>query len=361
MTLARRGLGLILTAAVFACHGKPAEEVATTEAVAVEVAPAKTGTIRAVLTATGTVEPAPGADWTILAPGPARIAEMPRAEGDRVRAGDLLVRFDAPTLRSDASTKAADAGQARANLENARANHERLALLLEKGIAARKEVEDARKDLLAAEAALRGATAAAADARDLAGRAVVRARFAGVVVKRSHNPGDTVDGAAGDPVLRVIDTSRLQVSVAIPIGDLARVVVGRTSRVQAPGSEAAGGDGKVLSLPAVVDPATGTATVRISAPAGLAVGTPVHVEILAEEHAGVVVVPAAALVREDEKVAVFVVGTDGKAHRRDVTLGLETTDEAEIETGVKAGEKVIVKGQEELPDGAAVTVEAAEP
>jgi multidrug efflux system membrane fusion protein len=85
------------------------------------------------------------------------------------------------------------------------------------------------------------------------------------------------------------------------------------------------------------------------------------VEILAEEHKDVVLVPAAAVVKEDEKAAVFVVGPDGKAHRRDVTLGIETLEEVEIEKGVKAGEKVIVKGHEELPDGATVTLEAAEP
>jgi multidrug efflux pump subunit AcrA (membrane-fusion protein) len=105
-----------------------------------------------------------------------------------------------------------------------------------------------------------------------------------------------------------------------------------------------------------VDTATGTATVRISAPPGLAAGTPVQVEIVAEEHASVVLVPAAAVVREDGKTAVFVVGADGKAHRRAVTVGIETTEEVEIEKGVTTGEKVVVKGHDELPDGATVTV-----
>ena len=356
--MSRRALALALAAAaLLACHKKAAEEVATEEAVAVEVEPARTGTIRALITATGTVEPAPGADWTITAPGPARIAEVPKAEGDRVRPGDLLVRFDAPTLDADAAARAAELGQAQANLENARKNHTRLSLLLEKGIAARKEVEDARKNLLDAEAALRGATSTASNAAELAARAVVRARFSGVIAKRSHNPGDTVDGAAGDPVLRVIDPSRLQVSVSVPVADLGRIVVGRASRLVFPGGEQAP-DGRVLSLPAAVDTATGTATVRVSAPPGLAAGTAVQVEIVAEEHAGVVLVPAAAVVREDDKAAVFVVEADGKAHRRAVTLGIETTVEVEIETGVAAGEQVIVKGHEELPDGATVTTGA---
>jgi RND family efflux transporter MFP subunit len=176
-----------------------------------------------------------------------------------------------------------------------------------------------------------------------------------VVAKRSHNPGDTVDGAAGDPVLRIIDPSRLQVSVSVTVADLGRIVVGRPSRVVFPGGGPAA-DGRVLSLPAAVDTATGTATVRVSAPPGLAAGTPVQVEIVAEEHTGAVLVPAAAVVREDDKAAVFVVEADGKAHRRAVTVGIETAEEVEIETGVAAGEKVVVKGHDELPDGATVTV-----
>ena len=59
----------VLSMTALACHGRPAEEIATAEAVPVEVAVASLGTVRAVVRAAGTVEPAPGADWTIVAPG----------------------------------------------------------------------------------------------------------------------------------------------------------------------------------------------------------------------------------------------------------------------------------------------------
>jgi len=48
----------------------------------------------------------------------------------------------------------------------------------------------------------------------------------------------------------------------------------------------------------------------------------------------------------------MVAGADNKAHRRKVTLGLTTPKLAEITSGVKAGENVIVQGQQGLPDGA---------
>ncbi|HEY8021355.1 MAG TPA: biotin/lipoyl-binding protein, partial [Thermoanaerobaculia bacterium] len=87
--------------ALAACSHGASEEVATTDRVPVVVAPAVLGTIRAAVRVTGSIKPAPGAELQVTAPQAARIAEMPKAEGDRVRKGDLLVRFDIPSLDAD--------------------------------------------------------------------------------------------------------------------------------------------------------------------------------------------------------------------------------------------------------------------
>ena len=84
-----------------------------------------------------------------------------------------------------------------------------------------------------------------------------------------------------------------------------------------------------------------------------------QLDIDAEEHANVVLIPAPALVREGEETAVFVVVGD-KAQRRPVEIGLSDDMHVEIVTGVKAGEMVIVDGQAGLPDGAAVTLGTGE-
>src|SRR5204863_97914 len=84
---------------------------------AVGAAVAQLGTIRAVVAATGTADPLPGADWIIIAPQPARVAVITKAEGDRVRKGELLVRFDAPPLRADLATRSGELAAARARLE----------------------------------------------------------------------------------------------------------------------------------------------------------------------------------------------------------------------------------------------------
>jgi RND family efflux transporter MFP subunit len=358
MNVAKPVAALALTAALLgACRGKTVEEIETTAAAPVKVITLTPATLGGIVAATGVVAAAPGADWVITAPEPARILELPKAEGDRVRTGDLLVRFEIPSAATDLATRRAEVEQAQARVENAQASATRLTTLVEHGVAAQKELEDARRELTEARAALAQAQAATQSAAVVESRAIVRARFDGVVAKRNHNPGDMVEASASEVILRVIDPSRLQVVAAVPIPELRRVEVGKRVRVLVPGSTEAD-EGKVVSRPAAVDPTGVSADVRIAFDKGtkLAAGTPVRVEIAAEERLNALAVPIAALIHEDDDTFVMVAGDDKKAHKRKVEVGLTTPTTAELVGGVKAGEQVIVQGQQGLPDGADIVI-----
>ena len=355
----RRFVALLVAMSVGAlgCGRKSTEEVETETVVPVTTAAAQTGTIRAVIHATGDVNPGPGAELIVTAPQPARIAEITKAEGDRVRRGDVLVRFEIPDLNAAVVSKGAEVTAAEARVRVSRDNLARLQDLLARGVAARKEVEDADKELADAQSVLSQAQAGRGSAQQLASRSTVVATFNGVIAKRNHNPGDLVDAATTDFVLRVIDPARLQVDASVPIPDLSRINVGSTARVVV-GEEQEPVPMKVASRPAAVEPGTAAAPVRlsfVSTPA-LAVGTPVQVEIDAEEHTNVVLVPAQSIVREADETAVFV-AAGNKAQRRPVVLGIINKDHAEIKSGLKAGEQVIVTGQAGLPDSASITTE----
>ncbi len=347
----------VLALLVSGCSGPSVEEVDTTAATAVKTLVISPHPIEAVVAASGIVAAAPGADWTITAPEAGRIAELPKAEGDRVKAGDLLVRFEIPSLASDAAARRAEVQQAQARVDNAQASVTRLTTLVEHGVAAQKELEDAKRDLSEASASLQQAETGWRSANELEGRTVVRARFAGVIAKRAHNPGDMVEPTASDVILRVIDPSRLQVVASVAIADLVRVQVGHRVRILVPGSDEPV-TGKVLTRPAAVDPTGVAADVRISfdAPTTLAAGTPLRLEIVAEQHENALAVPAGAVIHEEDEAFVMLAGSDHKAHRQKVTIGLATPLEVEIVSGVKAGDTVIVQGQQGLPDGAEITI-----
>jgi membrane fusion protein, multidrug efflux system len=348
-----------ITMLAVACHRDAPEEVDSETIVPVTAMPAATGSITAEAHATGLVTPAPGAELLVIAPEPARIVEMPKAEGDTVRRGDILVRFEIPSTAAEVSKQEAETKRAQARLENARAALARARDLFDRGVAARKEVEDATKEIADAEADVAAAQAATTAAGAMAARSVVRATFDGIVAKRSHNPGDFVEATAADAVLRVVDPRRVEVVASVPILDSLDIKVGAPARiVDAPASE---GDAilKVVARPAAVQQGTATVPVRIAfaKPTRYPVGTPVQVGITTETHTNALVVPASAIVHEGDETAVFVVENE-TAKRRIVKTGIEADDRVEITSGLKPGELVITSGQNGLPDGAKVTLSA---
>jgi len=342
-------------AAASGCSREAVEEVATEAPAAVTTVTVTPQTVEGVVTASGTVAAAPGADWTITAPEPARIVELPKAEGEAVKAGDLLVRFEIPSVQTDVATRRGEQQSAHARVENAQANVTRLGTLVEHGVAAQKELEDARRELAEAQATLGQADAGLTNATLLQSRTVVRARFAGVVAKRAHNPGDMVEATASDVILRIIDPARLQVVASVAAADLGRVRVGRPARIVVPGMPDPLA-GRVLSRPAAVDQNGVAGDVRLAfdRPAALAAGLPVRVEIVAERQDAALAVPTTALVRDGDDVFVMVAGDDGKAHKRAVSIGLATPALSVVTAGLKAGDAVIVQGQQELPDNAPI-------
>lgn len=344
-------------AAPFGCAGDAEETFETSEQVPVHTVAAARGTLRDSLRLMGTVTPAPGAELLVTAPQSARIAELPRAEGDAVRKGDLLVRFEVPSLEADLAARQADLARAQAGIEPARAASERAEGLLARGIAARKEVEDAHRDLAEAQAALGEAEAAVASARSLQGRERVVAPFDGVVAGRWHQPGDLVDAATSDPVLRLIDPSALEVEVPVPVSDLARAPEGASAQVIGPGAQPPE-EATVRSGFGAADPATGAAKVRLrlAKPTRLPVGTPVQVILFGAEHRDVLLVPEAAVVHEGTDRFLITVDAEGRARRHRVEIGIAGDGQVEILSGIAPGEAVIVRGQEGLPDGAAVIV-----
>jgi len=219
---------------VWSCSRPTVEEVETKAAATVTTITVAPQMMEGIVAATGVVRAAPGADWTITAPEHGRIVEMPKAEGDRVKAGDLLVRFDIPSMQTDVATRRGELTTAQAHVRNAQASVTRLKTLVEHGVAAQKELEDAERDLAEANAAVEQAQAALQSAQSIEGRTVVRATFPGIVAKRAHNPGDIVDASATDIILRVIDPNKLQVVASVAIADLTRVQVGRPARIILP-------------------------------------------------------------------------------------------------------------------------------
>jgi hypothetical protein len=72
---------------------------------------------------------------------------------------------------------------------------------------------------------------------------------------------------------------------------------------------------------------------------------------------GVIAIPTTAIQRADATSYVMIAGSDGKAHRRDVQLGLVAGALTEIMSGVAAGDQIIVSPLDQVTDGTAIEIE----
>jgi RND family efflux transporter MFP subunit len=303
------------------------------------------------------VVPSVAGDWTVHVAEPAEIVELPKGEGDAVAVGDVLVRLDIASLSQELAAAELALLEASTDTARARAEADRSQSLFERGVIARIEHEARQADLSAADARLRQATARHEAVKSNESRMVIRARFPGTVVSVWHTPGDLLMGSTTDPILRVVDPSRVQVAVQLPVAQVARIAPGQLATVRSFGGETPE-LATVASRADTTDATEPTAEVRLSfaQPATLPIDTPVSVEIVFDQRAGVLVVPTAAIMSDNQGTYVVVAGEDSRAHRRDVRVGLRTRDLAHVVTGLSAGERVIVSGVNEIGEGTPVEV-----
>ncbi|NOT25117.1 MAG: efflux RND transporter periplasmic adaptor subunit [Acidobacteria bacterium] len=339
---------------------EPREEAAESESLVTPVAAeaVQRGRLRTVIRVSGIITPAAGSEFIASAPEPAQILEVPHPQGDRVASGDVLVRFAMPSVDAELSRQRADISRAQAFLENARVTQSRSRDLAERGIISRREMENADNEVTSAQAEVARAETARQRAEASLARATIRAPFAGLVAQVLHKPGDMTPGIVTDPILRLIDPERLEITAPIGAADAPRVLPGAAARITstpgtdpvrltvtsrpAPGS----GGGDLLVHLAFVEPTT------------LTVDTRVDVEIDGEERVDVVLVRNEVLVSQGTETVVFV-AADGTAERRVVTTGLRDGEHVEVTSNLRAGEFVITRGQVGLADGAAISVDAS--
>ncbi len=291
----------------------------------------------------GAVAPRPGRYAELSAPAPTRVVRIFVAPGDAVDSGAPLVAFErAPFDAAAASAEAA--------LSAAQHTAERTARLAAAGVAPRKDVDQAQAELAQAENV-------AVSAKLAQQRSTLRAPLAGVVTHVSAVLGAPVDPSQA--VVGVADPTALDVVVSLPPADGAQVHVGARATFTA-GQDAAGeplGSGIVTAVAPTVDSASRGVVARahMAHPTRtLRIGETVYSQIAVGVHHGAVTVPVQALVPDGEGLKVFVVEKDGLAHARRVAIGGRTERDAEITTGIAAGETIVTDGAYGVDDGAKV-------
>lgn len=285
------------------------------------------------------------------------------AEGGLVKEGQLLFTIDAREYRADAEAARADLARAEARVklaeqELARAETLIAARAVSKGEldARRMEAHQAEADVLAARARLARADLNVSFTR-------VTAPFAGRAGAALVKPGNVV--AAGETLLTtLVSVDPVYVTFTgderayLRYQQLAREGNRESSRdvanpvlVGLANEDGFPHRGQVDFVDNALDPATGTIRARAVLPNPDGVFTPglfARVRLLGESQKDALLIHEQAVLTDQDRRYVYIVGKDGSAERHDVKLGPHVEGLVVVNDGLKAGDKVIVNGMRKI-------------
>ena len=301
------------------------------------------------LNAIGTVAAVHGV--TVSADLPGVVEKILFQSGQKVKAGQLLVRLD--TRQEEAQLAAAAARH-----KLAEANLARVQGLLQKGVTSPAEYD-------AASATQEQEKAGVGETRATIGRKTIEAPFAGILGIREVNLGQYLN--SGDPIVSLQSIDPIYVNFSVPQQALAQAAVGREVKVIADYKSTEELTGKITAVDSVVDAATRNVQVQgtfDNTAGGLHPGMFVDVKVSLERGEQVITIPSSAVSYAPYGDSVYVVeqvtGPKGNQYlgvrQQFVKLGSARGDQVAVLSGLKADEEIVTSGVFKLRNGAAVQV-----
>ncbi len=268
-------------------------------------------------------------------------------QGNPVASGEAVARLDDTQLRAQVE-------EARARADLARESWERRRQLFEEDqVGSEMQYLEARYAAEQSAASL-SALSARLDAT------VIRAPFEGVLDSRDIELGSMI--MPGTPVARVVDLDPVRVRGGVPERFALDVRPGSRATVTFQVLEGEVFEGSITYVGAAVDPEDRTFPVELTLanPGGLIKPEMVaNIEIVRETRADVVVVPREVVLRVEDGYVAYVVegsGEEGVARLRSVRLGPAQRNRVVVEEGLRAGDRLVVIGQQLVSDGDRVRV-----
>ncbi len=269
--------------------------------------------------------------------------------GDRVRAGQVLLRIDARAADQNAAAGDAQVRAARATQEVASKEYARQQQLFAQQFISQAALDRASAEHQAAQAQVAAQLAQAGVARTQTGQYVVQAPYAGIVAQVPVALGDMA--LPGRALVEMYDPAALRVSASVPQSVAAGWTPATPPRVELPGLPEARRwltPTRVERLP-TADAATHTVQLRADLPAGLVGAAPgqfarLWLPLPAGRDAGLWV-PVQAVVRRAELTALYVLDANGRPLLRQVRLGRSDGERVEILSGLAVGEQVATEPQ----------------
>ncbi len=317
-----------------------ASAVSGPRAIPVEVASIEIATVSEEVEALGTLA---ADESVVIAPEIAgRVVFLGFKEGERVKAGQELVKLDTAIL--DAELK-----QAMADLGLARDTNERLRSLVSRGSGTQVALDESAAKLASSEARVQLAKAKLA-------QSTIVAPFNGVVGLRSVGVGDYV--SVGKPLIVLTSIDPIKIDFRVPEIYLSRLKTGQPVQMRVDAVPDRKFQGHIYAIDPVVDVNGRAIRLRANIPnADLALkpGLFARLAITVDQRENAILVPEMAVVPDAVGKMVYVV-EKGKAKKVSVELGKRLPGKVEIVSGLKPDMQVITAGQMRLRDGAIIAI-----
>jgi membrane fusion protein (multidrug efflux system) len=293
-------------------------------------------------------------------------------EGLVVREGASLFQIDPTPLQLAADSANAAVQDKEAYAQNARQSLDRLRPLLEENAVSRKDYDDATAQERSATAALAAAKADAARAKTSLSYALITSPLTGLAGRANVAEGTYVSPGANGLLTTVAQVDPIWVSFSVSENEWNSLAdeaakgrlrlpegFGFDVSMALPGGRAVPAQGKINFASPSVDAQTGTYALRATFPnPDLAIrpGQFVHLSVKGATRPAAILVPQRAVMQGQTGKFVYVVTKAGTAEARPVEVGNWHGGEWFINSGLRAGEQVVVDGVVKVQPGAPVKV-----
>jgi membrane fusion protein (multidrug efflux system) len=350
---ARGALAGLLLAGWLGCGGEPPAKTVTAP-------PVMVGTVEA-----HRIEDRIEATGQLLARSQAAVAaqvggqvtRIVRDEGSSVANAELVIEIDPERRKLEAESARALHAQAEAQEREAARELARMEKLHAQGVAADAKLDQVRTALSAARASREAFAAQLGMAERSVRDSSVTAPFAGLVARRWVSEGEFV--APGQKLFDLVALDPIEVEFHLPERDSSRVSLGAPVSVRVAPFPDEVFHATVTVVSPTIDPTTRTLRMKAelsNADGRLRPGLFARADLGVAVRDGVAMIPEeAVLQRADGPVAFALVGPD-RVGRRALELGVIREGRVEVVSGLEVGERVVVRGQSDLVDGAAVSV-----
>ena len=345
-------LSLVVT--VLAACGRKVEkphEGAKGPAAKVSVARVEKGDIPQYSESVGTVKA--DREATVASKVMGSVARLNFKEGDRVRAGAVLVEIDDRDIAAQLAQAEAAVTEADAAYRNAEINLKRMKSLLEQKSATQQQVDNASMQFDMSRARTQQAHANVSSLKVMMGYTRVTAPFTGVITEKSIEKGEMA--APGRPLFKITDDSNLKLETEVRESEIKGIKTGDAINVRVDAVDKVI-KGKVSRIIPSGDPATHSFLIKIDLPAtsGLLSGMFGRAYLEKGVSKGLLV-PKSAVIERGQLTGVFVVKENAAAYRM-IRTGMTAGEKTEVLSGVSEGEEVAVSGLEKLSDGSPVEI-----